>query len=52
MKTNDNQSSEGGFGLEALHAELMRTSDEILNDIKADIDPWVAAPSSSKITIL
>ena len=49
MKTNENVSSEGGpaFGFESLQAELMRTSDEILWDIKADIDPFITAVEKS-----
>jgi hypothetical protein len=43
MKNVDNISSSGSvFGFDSLKNELVRTSEEILRDLKADIDPFMA----------
>lgn len=49
MKNNDVISSDGTvFGFESLQNELIRSSDEILRDLKADIDPFVTGKSMNQ----
>jgi len=42
MKNYEKESSDGTvFGFESLQNELIRTSDEILRDLKEQVDPFV-----------